>query len=277
MNPSKSLVDAMDGNINAFQELFSEFQPQLRSFLYRMTASRQDAEDLTHDTFVRAFDKLPTFRGESGLKTWVFRIGSNLARDLLRQRKPWPIDAQDKAKALAESQSDIQAAFLHTHLHDQHAAYDVREHIDFCFTCIGKTLPLEQQIALILKDIYSFRRREIAEVLNLTEGVVKHLLYDARKTLSRVFYQRCALVNKEGTCNQCSELAGIYNPRQAKHAYLQKMEMVAASTESIDQDYLYELRRQLVRFIDPLQSSGSDLQDVIMQCTRMAIGERDTL
>jgi RNA polymerase sigma-70 factor (ECF subfamily) len=110
-----------------------------------------------------------------------------------------------------------------------------------------------------------------------SEGVIKHLLHDARKTLSRVFYQRCALVNKEGTCNQCSELAGIYNPRQAKQSHLRKIEMVAEGTIKDDVEYLYELRRQLVGFIDPLRSSGSDLQDVIMQCTRIAIGEKKNL
>lgn len=271
------LAQAMAGDINAFQRLFAEFQPQLRSFLYRVTADRHDAEDLTHDTFVRSFDKLKTFRAEAGLKTWVFRIAANLARDLLRKRKPWPLDAQDLAKTLAESRPDIQAAFLSSHTNDNRAAYDVREHIDFCFTCIGKTLPIEQQITVILKDMYAFRRQEIAAVLDLSEGVVKHLLHDARKTLSQVFYQRCALVNKNGACNQCSELAGIYNPRQAKRTHLLSIGLVAAGERTQDREQLYALRAELVRFIDPLRSSGADLQEVIMQCTRMAVGERESL
>lgn len=271
------LAAAMQGDINAFQCLFAEFQPQLRSFLYRMVADRHDAEDLTHDTFVRAFDKLSTFRGGSTLKTWTFRIGTNLARDLLRKRQPWPEDAQDRAKALAMGSPDIQRAFRWVHEHDSRGAYNVREHIDFCFTCIGKTLPVEQQVALMLKDVYAFRRREIAEVLNLSEGVVKHLLHDARKTMNRVFHARCALINKCGTCHQCSELAGIYNPRQQKQAYLQKLELVQAAGAGEDQEHLYRLRAELVRFIDPLQSQGADLQDVIMQCTRVAIGEKTAL
>lgn len=63
------LRKALDGDINAFQALFSAFQPQLKSYLYRLLANRNDAEDLTHDTFIKAFDKLSTFRGESSLKT----------------------------------------------------------------------------------------------------------------------------------------------------------------------------------------------------------------
>lgn len=273
MTEASLLMAAMEGDINAFQQLFAEFQPQLRSFLYRMTANRQDAEDLTHDTFVRAFDKLKSFRGDAGLKTWTFRIASNLARDLLRQRQRWPEDAQDRAKALALRRPDIQAEFLRTHHHDARGAYDVREHIDFCFTCIGKTLPIEQQIAVILKEFYAFRRKEIAAILDLSEGVVKHLLHDGRRTLSRVFYERCALINKEGTCNQCSELAGIYNPRQAKQEHLRQIDMVQAAEQTDDRRKLYALRQELVRFIDPMSSSGADLQEAIMRCTRLAVGE----
>ncbi|OAV43826.1 RNA polymerase sigma factor [Lewinella sp. 4G2] len=276
-NDSELLAAAMAGDIDAFQRLFAAFQPQLKSFLYRLTADRHDADDLTHDTFVRAFDKLKTYRGEAGLKTWVFRIGANLARDAQRKKKPWPLDAQDRARSLAESRPDIQTAFYRAHVEDSRGAYDVAEHIDFCFTCIGKTLPIEQQIAVILKDMYAFGRKEIATVLSMSEGVVKHLLHDGRKVLSQVFYERCALVNKNGACNQCSELAGIYNPRQAKREHLVKLEMVRAGERTDDAEKLYALRAGLVKFIHPLNSQGADLQDVIMQCTRMAVGEKDRL
>ncbi len=216
MSDEALLIQAKAGDIAAFQELFTRFQGQLRSFLYRTTADRLDAEDLTHDTFVSAFEKVATFRGQSGLKTWVFRIGTNLARDLLRARNRWPEDAQDRAKALAIGSPEIQQNFAWVHAHDPRGSYDIREHIDFCFTCIGKTLPLDQQVALLLKDVYAFKRTEIATVLGQTEGVVKHLLHDARRSMQRIFANRCALINKEGTCHQCSELAGIYNPRQAR-------------------------------------------------------------
>ncbi len=234
MNKELLTNSAKEGDIEAFQQLFAEFQPQLRSYLYRLTADRLDAEDLTHDTFVRAFAKLADFRGEAQLKTWIFRIATNLAHDLLRHRNRWPDDAQDQAKALAIDSPAIQQAFRQSHGSDPRGAYDVREHIDFCFTCVGKTLPVEQQVALILKDIYAFRRREIATVLELSEGVVKHLLHESRKTMSQVFYQRCALINKNGTCHQCSELAGIYNPRQAKQVYLNSLSLVAESERTSD-------------------------------------------
>ena len=60
---------------------FVTIQRELKSFLLRMTASAQDAEDITQDTYLKAHAKIDTFRGESSLKTWIFSIASNLAKD----------------------------------------------------------------------------------------------------------------------------------------------------------------------------------------------------
>ena len=66
---------------------FETFQRELKSFLLRMTASVQDAEDIMQETYLKAHSRIDTFRGESSLKTWMFSIALNLARDLLRSRK----------------------------------------------------------------------------------------------------------------------------------------------------------------------------------------------
>lgn len=267
-----NLKAAMDGDINAFQTLFAAFQNQLKSYLYRLTADRSDTEDLTHDAFVRAFDKINTFKGESSLKTWVFQIATNLAFDYLKKRKRWLPDAQDRAKELAISDTDIQKSFRFVNANAAHGVYEIREHIDFCFTCISKTLSIENQIALILKDVYDFSVGDIALITGKSAGVVKHLLFDARKTMTEIFDHRCALINKNGVCHQCSELNGVFNPKQNSQAELLKIDLVRDSETSSSED-LYRLRANLVRTIDPLRSKGADLQDEIMKCTRRAIGE----
>jgi RNA polymerase sigma-70 factor (ECF subfamily) len=266
------LHGAQIGDIKAFQKLFALFQDALRAYLYRLLTNRNDVDDIFQDTFVRAFDKITTFKGHSSLKTWVFSIATNLARDLLRQKQRWPEDAQDQAKALASADAGIVAEFHRRHSESPQGAYEIREHIDFCFTCLAKTLPLEQQVALILKDVYGFSRSDLSLILDRSEGVVKHLLHGARATMQRIFAQRCALINKQGMCHQCTELANIFNPLQARQSELVKIEMVARANTA-RQEELYELRRRLIAAIDPLRSPGSDLQDVIMQCTRQAIGE----
>lgn len=262
----------MAGDINAFQSLFAEFQQPLKSYLYRLLTDRNDVDDLTHDTFIRAFDKIYSFNAEASLKTWVFRIATNLAYDHLRKLQRWPVDAQDKGAGLAIGNAEIACSFRTVHQHCTSGAYEMREHIDFCFTCISKTLPIENQVALILKDIYDFPVKEISLILDKSEGVVKHLLSDARDTMTHVFDHRCALINKNGICDQCSQLNGIFNPKQDQQEQRMKLELVKES-KRFNRAELFELRTQLVKAIDPLQSSGTDLQDIIMRCTRTAIGD----
>jgi RNA polymerase sigma-70 factor, ECF subfamily len=275
-NSNSVLKNALNGDIVAFQNLFVTFQNQLKSYLYRLVTDRNVAEDLAHDTFVKAFDKLSTFKGNSSLKTWVFQIATHLAYDHLRRYKRWSPDAQDKAKALALGDKTVYDAINRVSYASGEGAYDMREHIDFCFTCISKTLPIEQQIALILRDIYDFSVKEIAQILENTEGVTKHLLIDSRRTMTTVFDHRCALINKNGTCNQCSELNGVHNPKQNQQEALMQLDLVKAS-KKYNREELYALRTKLVRVIDPLHTNGADLQDVIMRCTRQAIGEIEGL
>lgn len=268
----QTLRKALNGDINAFQSLFGEFQNQLKSYLYRLLANRNDAEDLTHDTFIKAFDKLHTFRGEASLKTWFFQIATNLSYNYLQRQKRWTEDVSEKAKNLVLENENLRNEIISVHETSPEARYDMKEHIDTCFTCISKNLPIENQIALMLKDVYDFSVAEICHILNKTEGVVKYLLQDGRNTMTAIFDRRCALVNKNGICHQCSELNGWFNPKQNQQEELMKLDLVKGS-KKFDRDELYRLRANLVKAIDPIRSNGSDLQDMLLRCNRMAMGE----
>ncbi len=272
MNKSETLKKALGGDINSFQEIFSGFQAQLRSYLYRLLAGRNDAEDLLHDTFIRAFDKISLYKGESSLKTWVFQIGTNLALNELKKRKRWTEDSAEQAKNLVLSNEKLAGKITKVNSSSTFGRYEIKEHLDTCFTCIGRTLLVENQVALILKDVYEFSVREICQILGKTEGVVKYLLQDGRKTMVDVFDRRCALINKNGICNQCSELNGWLNPKQDQQEALNQLSLVKGSSK-YDRDQLYELRRVLVKNIDPLLSEGHELQEELMKCNRIAMDE----
>ena len=68
MEKDEILKNALTGDIKSFQILFAEFQNQLKSYLYRLLADRNEVDDLTHDTFIRAFDKISTFNQDSSLR-----------------------------------------------------------------------------------------------------------------------------------------------------------------------------------------------------------------
>ena len=274
METEEILKSAISGDIDAFQTLFAEFQNQLKSYLYRLLTDRDDVDDLTQDTFIKAFTKISTFNHDSSLKTWVFKIATNLAYDHLRKFKRWGTDAQDRGADLAIGSEEILQAFWNVHDTSDAGAYEMREHIDFCFTCISKTLTIESQIALILKDIYEFQIKEICLILGKTEGVIKHLLNDARNIMTDIFDHRCALINKNGVCHQCSHINEIFNPKQDQQEQLMKLDLVKGS-KKYNREELFTLRTLLVKSIDPLHASGTDLHESIMNCVKTAIGEKN--
>lgn len=272
MNEQESLRKALGGDINAFQTLFAGFQNQLKSYLYRLLANRNNAEDLTHDTFIKAYEKLSTFKGEASLKTWVFQIATNLSYNYLQRQKRWTPDVSEQAKKLVLENSILRNKLIKVHETATDAKYDMKEHIDTCFTCISKNLPIENQIALMLKDVYDFSVSEICLIVEKTEGIVKYLLQDGRKTMTDIFDNRCALVNKNGVCHQCSELNGWFNPKENQQQELMKLDLVKGSRK-YDRDELYQIRATLVKAIDPLRSKGSDLQEILLKCNSLAMGE----
>lgn len=124
--------------VELFNQEFEGILGSLKSYLLRITASVQDVEDLVHDTYLKALDKLSTFRGESSLKTWLFTIASNLAKDNLRFQKRWTEDVTDvcKQEALANRQFFQEA--MQISATSPQGLFEIKEHIVFCFTCISK-------------------------------------------------------------------------------------------------------------------------------------------
>jgi RNA polymerase sigma-70 factor (ECF subfamily) len=255
----------------SIKQLFEQYYPPLKSYLYRMTASEQDAEDIASETFLRVMHKYESFEGRARIKTWIFTIATHLARDHFRVQKRWPVNAQDQAKRVASVQA-LKDDLQNLERSNPEVKYEIKEHIDFCFTCMMKTLPLEQQIVLMLKNIYGFKVDEIKIIVAKTEAAVKNLLHQARKTLTEIFESRCSLVSQKGVCYQCSELNGLLNPKQNAQEELVKLKMVQQARKNpADQERLLDLRLKLIGEIDPCQGKSAALHLSHMKMLRQAI------
>jgi len=244
------------------EELTKEFEKsggQLKSYILRITASVRDTEDIIQDTWLRASEKWDTFKGESALKTWLFAIASNLAKDCLRARSRWVENVTDISKEAALSDPAFFRESMHIRTTSPQGQFEIKEHIAFCFTCISKTLPLEQQISILLKEVYEFKITEIAVILESTEHMVKYYLREGRTKMIHIFDGRCALINKKGICHQCSELNGLYNPRQKFQEEALKIYMVRES-EKAGRERLFDLRVAVLKGIDPFKSNAAELQ-----------------
>lgn len=224
-----------------------------------MTASVHDTEDIVQETYIKAHQKLDTFKGESTLKTWVFAIASNLTRDMLKSKKRWTENTTDICKEAALSNRAFFQEAMNIRQNSPQGQFEIKEHISFCFTCVSKSLPLEQQLSLLLKEVHDFKVKEIATILNQTEAMVKYYLHTARSKMIEVFDHRCSLISKKGICHQCTELNGIFNPKQNAQQELVKIQMVK-DAENKDKEQLLDLRINILKELDPFDSPAAKLQ-----------------
>jgi len=249
---------------------FLTIQGNLKSFLYRLSANKPDTEDILHDTYIKAKEKIGTFRGESSFKTWVFTIATNLAKDKQRVQNRWGLDAQDKCKELTVSNKSCENRMVSAYQNQKIKTFDIAEHINYCFTCIAKNLTLEKQVAIILKEFYNFKRLEIAQILGITEGVVKHLLHGARNELQTRYEHRCAMINKNGICYQCAELYDYFQNSNKSDEKIHQYGFLPENNMNLN----LNIRFKLINKINPLENNGADLEDIILQILQEAIEDK---
>ncbi len=199
---------ARQGDPDAFGTLVEPWRRPLFGYIYRMVAHRQDAEDLLQDALVRAMESIRKFRGEGRFKSWLFGIATHVCLDHLRRRKRWRVEAQLFAEQAAHANPEMPER-MGTLMAQPDFVFEIREHIAFCFSCLGRTLPPEEQAALMLREVLGFTAEEAAGILGVSEPVFRHRLAAARNTMIESYDGLCQLINKTGACWQCKSLREI--------------------------------------------------------------------
>jgi RNA polymerase sigma-70 factor (ECF subfamily) len=159
------------GDLGAFEELYRTHSGRLYSVAYRMVGNQADAEDLLQEIFLSAHRKLESFRGESALGTWLYRLAVNLCLDYLRSRTGRSIqltDPLDDEPTLSEPGSRGLAERTVTKMDIERAL---------------SQLPEGCRTAFVLHDIEGLEHREVAEVMGIAEGTSKSQVHKARLRL----------------------------------------------------------------------------------------------
>lgn len=235
---------------------FNNFKDELASYIFRLVTNKEQTEDIVHDTYLKVVDKIDTFKGNASFKTWVFSIATNLSKNILIKQNRWEVTAQDYGALLHVKSKAHWDAFQQVFNSTPEQEYEVKEHLTYCFNCINKTLEIEQQVCLLLKEVYDFKVQEIMQITDLSEGKVKHAIANARKNLSDIFDSRCAFLNKNGVCHQCTELTGILNSKQDAQQKANKLK-IARQNNTHSKEKLFDIRLEIVRSINPLNSKNS--------------------
>jgi RNA polymerase sigma-70 factor (ECF subfamily) len=175
--------------------LLEQHRVELTGFAYRMLGSTFEAEDAVQETMLRAWRSVERFEGRATLRSWLYRIATNVCLDMLtgKERRARPMDLASATTAdaplgaaLPESTwvLPVPDARVLTVGDDPAEVAEARESIRLAFVAALQHLPPRQRAVLILRDVLRWQASEVAELLNTTVASVNSALQRARATIA---------------------------------------------------------------------------------------------
>jgi len=186
-----SSVDAIPA-ATVLEQGFEEHRRELKAYCYRMLASPFEAEDAVQETLLRAWKSLDRFEGRSSLRSWLYRIATNVCLDLLdgKERRARPMDLGPAGEPVIENLHTPEVPWLQpvpdSLVADPAEAVASRETIRLAFVAALQHLPPRQRAVLILCEVLRWKASEVAELLETSTASVNSALQRARATLEQV-------------------------------------------------------------------------------------------
>ncbi|MBR6840382.1 MAG: sigma-70 family RNA polymerase sigma factor [Oscillospiraceae bacterium] len=168
----------LQGDVNAFEKLVTEYEKAVYAIAQRMTGNAEDAADMTQETFIKAYNSLSSFRGDSKFSVWLYRIANNVCLDFLRSKNRRPtVSLSTEDDDGEETQLDIadESQSPELLLESSLTRDAVRRGLD--------SLPPDYKQILLLREIQGLSYEEIAAALDIESGTVKSRIFRARKRL----------------------------------------------------------------------------------------------
>jgi RNA polymerase sigma-70 factor (ECF subfamily) len=171
---------AQEGDLSAFDELIRRHQERVYATIYHMTSNHEDANDLTQETFVKAYKALGSFKGDSGFFTWVYRIAVNKTINFLKQRKNrhngFSLNDLDFN---AEHDPDLIALISDKNPRRDLNLAELQEKLNEAMQKLSDV----HRLVVTLHDVQGLSHEEIGKIMECNPGTVRSRLFYARQQL----------------------------------------------------------------------------------------------
>jgi RNA polymerase sigma factor (sigma-70 family) len=184
-NDSVLIGQARAGDSKAYEKLLKKYKSSVYNLVFRMVKNVQDAEDLTQEAFIKAFNSLASFNEEYAFSTWLYKIATNNCIDYFRKRK---LQMYSLDKPIQYKDSELQHEIPDPDFNAEKTILTsernrlIREAIE--------TLPKKYYIAIILRHTEEKSYEEIAAILKLPLGTVKARIFRAREMLNKALKEK---------------------------------------------------------------------------------------
>lgn len=170
------------GDMTAFEELVNRYREKVYGLAYGMARNEPDAQDIRQETFVKAWHSIDRFRGQSAFYTWLYRITTNLAIDMMRKKSRGvtvPLETPEGARPIEAQMVDAPKDRLPS---DEAQRGELRQAIDRAMAALSP----EHRAVVLLKDFEGMEYKDIAKVVGCSIGTVMSRLFYARRHLQQL-------------------------------------------------------------------------------------------
>lgn len=181
-----------NGDLEAFELLVRRYESKVYTIAYRFLGNHADASDLAQETFLRLYQALPGFRGESSFMTWLYRVTANACRDEIRRRHKHQLVSLDAGDGTGGIQNVHHAGGC---ILSPEEAVERKEFNEVVQQCLNN-LSEEHRLVLVMREIQGMSYEEIASVLQCSLGTVKSRLSRARQAFKEKFSSRMELFTR---------------------------------------------------------------------------------
>lgn len=164
---------ARNGDEEAFVLIYERFSPQIYRYVYRLVSNQELADDITQETFLKAFQGIRGISQDSNVSAWLYRIASNACFDILRRRKliTWTPILEESDKSSEFTSDDFAPQVIESQI--------VRRTL--------REMPPALAVCLVLRSVEGFSCEEIAEILKIPKGTVFSRLARAREAFMQAY------------------------------------------------------------------------------------------
>ena len=170
---------AQGGHLEAYDELIRRYQERIYATIYHMTANHEDANDLAQETFIKAYQALKSFKGDSSFFTWVYRIAVNKTINFLKQRKNKTHMSLNDLDFNAEHDPDLVALVSDKTPRREVNLIELQEKLNGAMQKLSET----HRLVVTLHDVQGLSHEDISKIMGCNTGTVRSRLFYARQQL----------------------------------------------------------------------------------------------
>jgi len=179
-NETELIEQLKQGDQTAFKTIVEQWQDMVYNTILGIVQNETEAEDLAQDVFIKVFEKIDSFKGDSKFSTWLYRIATTTALDHLRSKKRKKRFGFLKSMSGGDGDNKDQVADFH----HPGVSLDNKERAAVLFKAI-EALPENQKLAYTLHKLEGLSYRDVSEVLNTTVSAVESLMSRANQNLRK--------------------------------------------------------------------------------------------